>query len=100
MKPNKYVAVFSLLNALAFCLAHSQADAQQSDKRSQRGGEASTHMSGKGSSNSNAQWSADPERGWIRAEERQQGHDESQATGKSKPSRKQKANGAKDQSHK
>ena len=100
MKPNKYVAVFSLLTALALCLTHSPVNAQHSDKQSPRGGEASTHMSGKGSSNSNAQWSADPERGWIRADERHQGQDESQVTGKSKPSRsKQKGNAAKEKSH-
>jgi hypothetical protein len=28
-------------------------------------------MSTKGASNSNAQWSADPVRGWVRADERQ-----------------------------
>lgn len=28
------------------------------------------HMSGKGRVNTNAQWSADPDRGWVRAEER------------------------------
>jgi hypothetical protein len=37
------------------------------------------------------------ERGWVRAEERQQRRDESQATGKSKQNRgKQKGNGAKE----
>ena len=41
MKPNKYIAVFSLLNALAFCLTHSSANAGQGDKGSQRGGQAS-----------------------------------------------------------
>jgi hypothetical protein len=97
MKPNKYIAVFSLLNALAFCLTHSSANAEPGDKGSQRGGQAKSHMSSKGSANSNAQWSADPERGWVRADERQQRQDESQATGKSKQNRgKQKGNGAKE----
>jgi hypothetical protein len=97
MKPNKYIAVFSLLNALAFCSTHSSANAEPGDKGSQRGGQAKSHMSSKGSANSNAQWSADPERGWVRAEERQQRRDESQATGKSKQNRgKQKGNGAKE----
>jgi hypothetical protein len=31
-------------------------------------------MSEKGSTNSNAQWSADPERGWVRAEGRHDLH--------------------------
>ena len=41
---------------------------------SQRGGEAADHMSEKDSTNSNAQWSADPERGWVRAEGRHDLH--------------------------
>lgn len=77
MKPNKYIAVFSLLNALTFCFTHSLADAAQSDKGSQRGGQAKSHMSNKGAANTNAQWSADPERGWVRAEERHQRREES-----------------------
>jgi hypothetical protein len=101
MKPSKYVAVFSLLNALAFCLTHSPADAGQGDKGSQRGGQANSHISSKGSANSNAQWSADPERGWVRADERHQRHDESQATSKSKQNRgRQKGNGAKEKTNK
>jgi hypothetical protein len=86
MKLNKYIAVFSLLNALAFCLTHSSANAEPGDKGSQRGGQAKSHMSSKGSANSNAQWSADPERGWVRADERQQRHEESHETSKAKKS--------------
>ena len=41
---------------------------------SQRGGKAADHMSEKGSTNGNAQWSADPERGWVRAEGRHDLH--------------------------
>jgi hypothetical protein len=100
MKPNKYIAVFSLLNALTFCLTPALANAGQGDKGSARGGQANSHMSSKGSANSNAQWSADPERGWVRADERQERHDESQATGKSKQNRgKQKGNGAKEKTN-
>ena len=66
----------------------------------QRGSQANSHMSSKGSANSNAQWSADPERGWVRADERQQRQGESQVTGKSKQNRgKQKANGAKEKTN-
>ena len=63
----------------------------------QRGGQASAHMSAKGSANSNAQWSADPTRGWIRADER---HDLSKTNArtqnksdKEKPKANAKANG-------
>lgn len=77
MNTNKYIAVFSLLNALTFCLTYSLADAGQGAKGSQRGGQAKSHMSSKGAANTNAQWSADPERGWVRAEERHQRREES-----------------------
>ena len=36
----------------------------------QRGAKTAEQMSTKGGSNSNAQWSADPVRGWVRADER------------------------------
>jgi hypothetical protein len=75
MNLNKYIAVFSLLNAFAFGLSHTRADAGQGDKDSQRGGQAKSHMSSKGAANTNAQWSADPEKGWVRAEERHQRHE-------------------------
>jgi len=46
------------------------ANGQAKNSTHRRDGQASIHMSPKGSANSNAQWSADPTRGWIRAEER------------------------------
>ena len=73
------MAVFGVLNALAFSsISYSARAAQAKGRTSQRGGKADTHMSVNGQANTNAQWSADPERGWVRAEERhnlhQQGH--------------------------
>jgi hypothetical protein len=98
MKSNKYIAVFSLLNALTFCLTHSLANAGQSD--AQRGGQAKSHMSSKGAANSNAQWSADPERGWVRADERHERHEESHETSKTKKNGgKHNAKGAKEKSN-
>jgi hypothetical protein len=41
-------------------------------------------MSEKGTTNSNAQWSADPARGWVRAEERHEVRDEKQNVNKGK----------------
>jgi hypothetical protein len=52
-----------------------------------RGGQANTHMSAKGLENTNAQWSADPDRGWVRAEERHELQERSKTTTKSKQSR-------------
>ena len=79
MKSNRYIAVISLLNALSICATHSTANAGQGDKGSQRGAQAKSHMSSKGAANTNAQWSADPERGWVRAEERHERHENSDA---------------------
>jgi len=85
MKPHKYVTVLALLNALTFCLSGTAAQAAQGTKEStQRGGKAESHMSEKGTANSNAQWSADPVRGWIRAGERHELHDGKQKGNKSK----------------
>jgi hypothetical protein len=96
MKPNKYIAVFSLLNALAFCLTHASATAGQ-DKNSQRGGQAKSHLSSNGIANTNSQWSADPERGWVRAEERHQRKEESDDTNTVKKNGgKHKAKGVKE----
>jgi hypothetical protein len=69
MKVAKYVIAAMILPAL---LQTSVVIAAGPGKNNgnQRGGKAAEHMSTKGSANSNAQWSADPERGWVRAEER------------------------------
>lgn len=100
MKSNRYIAVISLLNALSFCIAHSSAIAGQGDKGSHRGGQAKAHMSSKGAANTNAQWSADPERGWVRAEERHERRDASNETSTvQKNSGKHKAKGAKEKSN-
>ena len=52
---------------------------------SSAGGVAASHMSEKGLENTNAQWSADLERGWLRAEERHELHQK----GKPRPNKKQ-----------
>jgi len=67
MQPNRYVAVFGLLGALALCVIPASAE-KGNGPAVNRGEKAK--MSAKGKENSNAQWSADPDRGWIRAEER------------------------------
>jgi len=70
-KSNVMFPVFLLLVALLFTLS-SEATANDQDKKlaHQPGGQASAHLSPKAGVNSNAQWSADPTRGWIRADER------------------------------
>ena len=82
MKPNQYISVFLLLGA--FCLTHSTAHSGQAKKDPGRGGQADSHMSSKGAASANAQWSADPERGWVRAGERREQRDESRQADKIK----------------
>lgn len=54
--------------------AGSQAEAKDHSKHfsNHRGGQAATQMSNKSSVSHNAQWSADPTRGWVRAAERRE----------------------------
>ena len=71
MKLNRYIAVFGLLNALTLCVIDKPASAGQGKEASvSRGEKAKTKMSDKGKENTNAQWSADPDHGWVRADER------------------------------
>lgn len=88
MKPNRYVAVFGLLNALTLAFIGTTAHAAQAKGDSARpGAKAEDHMSAKGAANTNAQWSADPKRGWVRAEERHELHGQTKGAKKTKPSR-------------
>jgi hypothetical protein len=48
---------------------------------SPHGGRAAEHMSDKGSFNGNAQWSADPDKGWVRADERHKLHEKKDSSG-------------------
>jgi hypothetical protein len=96
MKLAKYVVAAMVLSAL---LDTSAAIAAGPGKNSanQRGGKAAEHMSTKGAANTNAQWSADPERGWVRAEERHKQHEKGSASSDTnqtngKPKAKGKAN--------
>jgi hypothetical protein len=45
-----------------------------------RRGKADSHMSSGGQESGDAQWSADPERGWIRVDERRDGDDSGSKT--------------------
>jgi hypothetical protein len=91
MKFGNDIVVAMLLTALVHTSAASAASV---DKNNQRGGKAAEQMSTKGSGNTNAQWSADPERGWVRADERHKQDKKDGATsGTKKPSAKPKGKG-------
>jgi hypothetical protein len=81
------------LNALSFGMTDPPVAAAQGKRETaQRGGQAGEHMSVKALASTNAQWSADPERGWVRADER---HNQTQGKAKAKQTRgKQKGTSA------
>jgi hypothetical protein len=88
MKSTHFVATLAILNALLLCFSSSLTQAGEAKGgASHRGGQASSHMSSKGQENTNAQWSADPERGWVRADERHELHDQRHSTEKSNQKR-------------
>ena len=59
----------------------------------QRGGRAGERMSEKGAANTNAQWSADPDRGWVRADERHKLNEKPDSSNPGKNHEKQKGKG-------
>jgi len=98
MKSQHISGFFLLLSALIFTpVIQFEANGQGKKSTHQRGGRASSHMSPQGSANSNAQWSADPTRGWIRADERHElrkaGVPSKNNTDRGKPKGKTKAKG-------
>jgi hypothetical protein len=84
MKVSNRLMGIAILSGLLPCLTSASAEAGQEkgETTTSRGGKASTYM--KGAANTNAQWSADPEKGWVRAEERHKLQNERQSTDKSK----------------
>ena len=93
MDLGNYIVVAMILTALVDTSAASAASVDK-NKVGQRGGKAAEHMSTKGSVNTNAQWSADPERGWVRSEERHNQHEKNGVTSETKkPNAKPKGKG-------
>ncbi len=60
----------SIVIIAAFTLAASMVAPGIIGATQSKGGKAGTQMSDKGRVNTNAQWTADPAKGWVRAEER------------------------------
>lgn len=69
MQPNRYVAILGLLHALTLCVLDKAVSAGPGKESSVGRGEKAK-MSTKGKETTNAQWSADPDHGWVRANER------------------------------
>ena len=69
MRAVQAIGVASLAALLSVCAAPAFGAGAGNGAGSQRG-KALEQMSERGRTNSNAQWSADPDRGWVRADER------------------------------
>jgi hypothetical protein len=82
MKPVKLIFAAIMLGVLLLNLpASAVAASSGKNGSSERGGKAAEHMSDKGEFNSNAQWSADPDKGWVRADERHKMHEKNGSPG-------------------
>lgn len=93
MKTANFAAVVVIVNMLGFAPAPG-ASPKGKDYSQQRGAKAGAHTNSKGSTNTSTQWSADPERGWVRAEE-QYGAKNQSAPAKGSAKNKGKPNGDK-----
>jgi hypothetical protein len=78
MRAAHSIAVTSLAALLSVCADPAFGAAAGNGAGSQRG-KAAEQMSERGRANSNAQWSADPDRGWVRADERHRLRENSEA---------------------
>lgn len=98
LRPTPVWAIVILIALLIDCAGVAFGAAAGKGSVNQHGARAAAQMSTKGASNNNAQWSADPVRGWVRADERhkvQQKTASSEATKQSDGTQKGKGKGKK-----
>jgi hypothetical protein len=69
MKRARYISVLAIANLLLASVTGSMVAAGQGKNSRKQGGEPFTHGGSKGTANRNGQWSADPDRGWVRSDE-------------------------------
>ncbi|MGH7853471.1 MAG: hypothetical protein ACREP3_08505 [Candidatus Binatia bacterium] len=77
LRPTNVWAVVTLIALLGNCIGFAFGAVAGKGGINQRGAKAAEQMSTKGASNNNAKWSADPVRGWVRADERHKMHEKS-----------------------
>ncbi len=92
-RPTYVLAVVSVAALLGNVTRPACGAAAGKDGVNHRGGRASERMSEKGSANTNAQWSADPDRGWVRADERHKLNEKPGSSNPGKNHEKQKGKG-------
>jgi hypothetical protein len=69
MKRASYIWVLAIVNLLLANVTAPVLAAGQGKNSQKQGGKLSTEGSSKETANQNAQWSADPKRGWVRSDE-------------------------------
>ena len=78
MRPTNFLGTLVLVSALLpNCGEFALAAGGGKQVPVQPGGKSTDHVSERRSTNTNAQWSADPEKGWVRAEKRHELHEQS-----------------------
>ena len=73
MKRASYISVLAIANLLLGVITGSMVASGQGKNSNKQGGELFTGGS-KGTANRNAQWSADPDRGWVHSDESHSTH--------------------------
>jgi hypothetical protein len=79
-RPTRLWTISALIVFLGNCTDLAFGAAAGKRGTNQPGTKAAEQMSTKGASNTNAQWSADPARGWVRADERHKMHEKADST--------------------
>ena len=79
-RPTPVWAIAFLIALFVDCTGVAFGAAAGKGSVNQHGARGAAQMSTKGASNNNAQWSADPVRGWVRAEERHKMHEKTAAS--------------------
>jgi hypothetical protein len=94
VKSNHCARILAISNAMLICFSSASVEAGQSKEETKQAEEqATSNASSNEVENRNAQWSADPERGWVRTDERPDLNDQGESVGKANPSKgKQKGN--------
>ncbi|MGZ8465414.1 MAG: hypothetical protein ACXWXT_07715 [Candidatus Binatia bacterium] len=87
------IGLLILTGLLVIAASRIEAKDQSKHLTNHRHDKAATQMSSKGTANHNAQWSADPTRGWVRAGERQELRKPSGAANRDKAKQKTKGKG-------
>lgn len=93
MRTNHGIAILALLNAMMLCVSNPAIEAGEGKGETKQAEEQATSQPSSNEVENSAQWSADPERGWVRADERLDPQDQGDSVRKPNQTKgKQKGN--------